>query len=158
MSQAGQLLVPVSTGELVDKITILRIKQRKIKRPEALKNISTELDSLQEILTNSTKDFSEKLRTKNAELRRSLEYINQKLWDVEDSLRAHEADKSFGEDFIDLARSVYHLNDKRALLKREINILCRSKLIEEKSYAGNAATIQISTTNAANSKEDRSTP
>lgn len=135
MRQAQQLLIPVSTGELVDKITILEIKKRKIKQPEALKNVSTELELLQEILKSLSQNFS---KDKNAEkdgIKLDLEKINLALWEVEDALRLHESKQYFGPEFIKLARSVYALNDQRAQLKRSINILCNSSLIEEKSYS-----------------------
>ena len=134
MRQAQQLLIPVSTGELVDKITILEIKKRKIKQAEALKNVSTELQLLQDIFNSLAQNFSKDENAKNNEIKRDLEKINLQLWDIEDALRSHEAKQYFGPEFIRLARSVYSLNDQRAKLKRSINILCNSSLIEEKSY------------------------
>ena len=137
MRQAQQLLIPVSTGELVDKITILEIKKRKINQPEALKNVLTELELLQDVLNCLAKNFSKEENDKNNEIKRDLEKINLQLWDVEDALRLHESKQYFGPEFIKLARSVYTLNDQRAQLKRSINILCNSSLIEEKSYTWN---------------------
>ena len=134
MRQAQQLLIPVSTGELVDKITILEIKKRKIKQPEALKNVSTELELLQDILSSFSQSLSKAENEKNNEIKRDLEKINLQLWNVEDALRSHESKQYFGPEFIKLARSVYTLNDQRAKLKRSINILCKSNLLEEKSY------------------------
>ena len=134
MRQAQQLLIPVSTGELVDKITILEIKKRKIKQAEALKNVSTELQLLQDIFNSLAQNFTKDENAKNDEIKRDLEKINLQLWDIEDALRSHEAKQYFGPEFIRLARSVYSLNDQRAKLKRSINILCNSSLIEEKSY------------------------
>ena len=134
MRQAQPLLIPVSTGELVDKITILEIKKRKINQPEALKNVSTELELLQDVLNSLNQNFSKEENDKNNEIKRDLKKINSKLWDVEDALRSYEARQYFGPEFIKLARSVYILNDQRAQLKRSINILCNSSLIEEKSY------------------------
>ena len=134
MRQAQPLLIPVSTGELVDKITILEIKKRKINQPEALKNVSTELELLQDVLNSLNQNFSKEENDKNNEIKRDLKKINSKLWDVEDALRSYEAKQYFGPEFIKLARSVYILNDQRAQLKRSINILCNSSLIEEKSY------------------------
>ena len=133
MRQAQQLLVPVSTGELVDKITILEIKKSKIKQPEALKNVSTELELLQDILSSFSQSLSKAENDKNNEIKRDLEKINLQLWNVEDALRSHESKQYFGPEFIKLARSVYILNDQRAQLKRSINILCNSSLIEEKA-------------------------
>lgn len=134
MRQTQQLLIPVSTGELVDKITILEIKKRKINQPEALKNVLTELELLQDVLNCLAKNFSKEENDKNNEIKRDLEKINLQLWDVEDALRLYESEQYFGPEFIQLARSVYTLNDQRAHLKRSINILCNSSLIEEKSY------------------------
>ena len=134
MRQAQQLLIPVSTGELVDKITILEIKKRKINQPEALKNVSTELELLQDVLNSLAQNFSKEENDKNNEIKQDLEKINLQLWEVEDALRSHESKKYFGPEFIKLARSVYILNDQRAQLKRSINILCNSSLVEEKSY------------------------
>ena len=134
MRQAQPLLIPVSTGELVDKITILEIKKRKINQPEALKNVLTELELLQDVLNCLAKNFSKEENDKNNEIKRDLEKINLQLWDVEDALRLYESEQYFGPKFVKLARSVYALNDQRAQLKRSINILCNSSLIEEKSY------------------------
>jgi len=137
MGQAQQLLIPVSTGELVDKITILEIKKRKIKQPQALNNVSTELELLQDILSSLTQNLSKAENAKKDNIKRDLEKINLQLWDVEDALRSHESKQCFGPEFIKLARSVYILNDQRAQLKRSINILCNSILIEEKSFTSN---------------------
>ena len=134
MRQAQPLLIPVSTGELVDKITILEIKKRKINQPEALKNVLTELELLQDVLNCLAKNFSKEENDKNNEIKLDLEKINLQLWDVEDALRSYESEQYFGPEFVKLARSVYTLNDQRAQLKRSINILCNSSLIEEKSY------------------------
>lgn len=114
-------LVPVSIGELIDKITILEIKTEKIKNPEALVNIQKELDMLRAIPTKHVD--SEPLRQ-----------VNLELWEVEDTLRECEKEKDFGTNFVTLARSVYLLNDKRARIKRAINIFMNSDIVEEKSY------------------------
>ena len=135
MSEAQQILVPVSAGELVDKITILEIKQQKLQQPEALKNVKKELALLEEVFNNSADNFPASTTNKIVDIKRILETINQKLWDVEDALREHEKEENFGSKFIKLARSVYKLNDERAKMKRSINILCGSELIEEKSYS-----------------------
>ena len=105
MRQAQQLLIPVSTGELVDKITILEIKKRKIKQAEALKNVSTELQLLQDIFNSLAQNFTKDENAKNDEIKRDLEKINLQLWDIEDALRSHEAKQYFGPEFIRLARS-----------------------------------------------------
>lgn len=125
------LAVPVSLGELLDKITILRIKNSRIKRPEALNNIKTELHTLSKVFNKYkmlANDGSLLLLIEN------LQTINSKLWDVEDSLRVQETKNLFDNHFINLARSVYKLNDKRASIKRQINEIYGSCLIEEKSY------------------------
>ena len=134
MSQEQYLLIPVSIGELVDKITILEIKKQNIKRQEAQENISNELQLLQDSLNSWTEKFPDNLNLKSACIKKLLSRINQELWDTEDSLRKHESENHFGQEFIKLARSVYILNDKRAQLKRSINTIYGSKLFEEKSY------------------------
>ena len=134
MGDSQQILVPISAGELIDKITILAIKQQKLHRPDALRHVTKELELLEEALDNAVKSFPARIDIKLLSSKQNLENINQKLWNVEDALRECEQKKCFGSEFIDLARSVYRLNDERASLKRSINILCESKLIEEKSY------------------------
>jgi len=117
--------IPISVGEFIDKISILEIKLDKINNFEKLNNISKELEALI-FLDNEkivgTLDYQE------------LKEVNLKLWEVEDLIRIKEARQDFGEEFIQLARSVYQLNDVRANLKRKINIKYSSELIEEKSY------------------------
>ena len=134
MSQEQYLLIPASIGELVDKITILEIKKLNIKHQEAQENISTELQLLEDSLNSWTEKFPDNLNLKSACIKKLLSRINQELWDTEDSLRKHEAENHFGQEFIKLARSIYILNDKRAQLKRSINTIYGSKLFEEKSY------------------------
>jgi Flp pilus assembly protein TadD len=124
------LLVPVSAGELIDKITILEIKAARIVDAGQLKNVSRELDLLREA-HGRTCPPSEELSRLTAELRA----VNEKLWDIEDAIRQREAAEDFGAQFIKLARSVYRENDRRGRVKRLINELLGSKLIEEKSYA-----------------------
>ena len=125
------LLVPVAAGELIDKITILRLKAQRLQRPEALANVSSELKALDAV-------FNEALPALGVDavlsLTDALQAINTQLWDVEDSLRLLEAEQRFDQEFIRLARSVYQLNDQRAALKRKINESCGSSLMEEKSY------------------------
>ena len=134
MSQDQYLLIQVSIGELVEKITILKIKKQNIKRQKAQENISNELQLLQDSLDRWTKKFPDNLNLKSACIKKLLSRINQELWDTEDSLRKHEAEDHFGQEFIKLARSVYILNDKRAQLNRLINTIYGSNLLEEKSY------------------------
>ena len=121
--------IPVSLGELLDKISILEIKSIKISNESKLANIKKELSGLKKVLENLNINFSE---IKN--LYEELYKINLGLWEIEDSIRILEKDKSFEKDFIDLARSVYITNDKRFQVKNEINKLFNSNYVEEKSY------------------------
>ena len=127
--QMRNLKVPISLGELIDKITILRIKSNKINSNEAQNNIRLELEKLEHIL-NETMSINTNL--KNFEIK--LSKINQYLWDIEDQLREKEKEKKFDKKFISLARMVYYKNDERAKIKRMINKNFGSELIEEKSY------------------------
>ena len=124
------ILVEVAPGELVDKITILEIKQAKITQPDKLHNVNVELATLQ-AARNKSITPSQRLDKLAADLRA----VNEALWVIEDDIRMCELAKDFGPRFIELARSVYKQNDKRALLKRQINDLLGSKIIEEKAYA-----------------------
>ena len=120
---------PVSWGELIDKITILEIKKQKIISPLALKNINKEYELLIKLLSGEIIDY------KNIkELKNDLMQVNNKLWQIEDSIRILEKNKIFDDSFIELARSVYMQNDIRAKIKKEINELLGSELKEEKSY------------------------
>lgn len=119
--------VEVSIGELVDKVSILSIKRRKITDKKKLENIQREYDTL----VKSMEDAG--ISTTSSEFKR-LEAINLKLWDIEDQIRTKEAAKAFDDAFIGLARSVYFTNDERAALKREINLRYGSEIIEEKEY------------------------
>lgn len=119
----------VSYGELIDKITILEIKQRKTTNPDKLKNVEKELTILTEIM-NEHIPMNEEIMHLKQELRR----VNETLWNIEDSIRIKERDQQFDETFIQLARAVYINNDERAVLKRKINDLLGSALIEEKIY------------------------
>ena len=122
--------VELPLGDVVDKITILLIKTAKISDAAKLKNIHTELDTLRAAWSDAGHTPLEQLADWEA-----LREVNGKLWDVEDDLRDLERDKDFGSRFVELARSVYMLNDRRAALKRSINVALGSKLVEEKSYA-----------------------
>ena len=124
------LVIPISLGELIDKITILRIKFEKINSISARKNISLELEKLQKVLSG-TVESSAKLKKFEIKLSK----INQALWEVEDQLREKEKEKKFDKKFISLARLVYYKNDERAKIKRIINKNFCSELIEEKSYS-----------------------
>jgi|LauGreDrversion4_2_1035121.scaffolds.fasta_scaffold42342_2 hypothetical protein len=122
-------IVPVSWGELVDKITILEIKKIHISRPNALTNIDKELVYLNALLLS---DHEVVAITK--EYKMQLLDVNLRLWKVEDDIRDKELLQEFDTIFIELARSVYRLNDERAKLKKAINLALNSELVEEKSY------------------------
>jgi len=120
--------VPVSWGELLDKIAILEIKTERLTSPQARANAAKELALLHEIahpVLASGKATSPMAR---------LKLLNQALWDIEDRIRDHERAGDFGPGFVELARSVYRRNDERGALKRDINLALGSALIEEKSY------------------------
>jgi tetratricopeptide (TPR) repeat protein len=121
---------PVSVGELIDKLTILAIKKERIKDETRLANVQTEWAALEEVRARSVPE-APLLRELTAELKT----INEALWEIEDEIRDCERAKDFGQRFIDLARSVYHQNDRRAAVKRRINEALGSRLVEEKSYA-----------------------
>jgi len=121
--------IPISWGELFDKKTILQIKLKNLKTKIALKNVKTEHDQLNTIFN---KNFSKNINAKKLIL--DLKKVNQKLWDIEDLIRDKERNKTFDNDFIKLARSVYFTNDDRSRIKRNINETFGSELIEEKSY------------------------
>jgi len=122
-------LAPISWGELIDKITILEIKQTQIKRTTALTNINKELGYLNEIVQNNT-GVTELIKV----LKRQLLDVNKRLWQVEDDIRDKELKQDFDKVFIELARKVYRLNDERANIKKSISQALNSELIEEKSY------------------------
>ena len=124
------LVIPISPGELIDKITILEIKRESIVDKEKLSNINLEYKVLLETLEN-------KIIASNEidSLRIKLKTINKRLWDIEDQLRDLERSKTFNEDFIKLARSVYFTNDERSEIKKSINKLLNSEIVEEKSYS-----------------------
>ena len=121
--------VPVSYGELIDKITILEIKSRQIADPAKLAKVRNELD-----LLNATWANHPASQTDIAAERARLLAVNESLWEIEDDIRLKEKAQAFDQAFIELARSVYIRNDERAAVKREINIKLGSQLVEEKSY------------------------
>ena len=123
-------LIPISWGELFDKITILQIKLENLQEKNALKNVKLEHDQLFSIFNQF---FLE--NTIANELINDLKLINQKLWNIEDLIRDKERNKIFDEKFIELARKVYFTNDKRSRIKRNINETFGSEIVEEKSYA-----------------------
>jgi predicted nuclease with TOPRIM domain len=122
--------VDISTGEFLDKLTILQIKAERIADTEKLKSINKELTLLQDTWQKSAY-HSVNLTEEIAELKK----VNETLWEIEDNIRDKERHKVFDQGFIDLARAVYINNDKRAEIKRAINLKTGSELIEEKSYA-----------------------
>jgi hypothetical protein len=123
------LLVPVSAGELLDKIAILRIKAERIADPSKVANVKKELSALEDVATRAIPP-SPALAAVEADLKS----INEALWEIEDDIRALDARGDFGEGFVRLAQAVYRTNDRRAALKREVNRLTGSTLVEEKSY------------------------
>ena len=123
----AEVVVPVSIGELVDKITILRIKRRMIKDQAKVANIETELTALLGVCKTSNIDA-------DSPLAKDLEDINLKLWKIEDDIRDLERSKTFDAKFIELARAVYVTNDERFVVKSKINTAFGSKFKEEKSY------------------------
>ena len=122
--------VPISWGEMVDKLSILRIKREKFSTDEALANVEIEYQKLLVFFELGLKE-----RQELSGLERKLRTINLSLWDIENKIREKEAEKMFDNEFIELARSVYAENDKRSELKREINLKCKSDLFEEKEYS-----------------------
>ena len=124
-----QLQVPVSVGEVLDKITILQIKLAHISDAAKRANIQNELDALLPLVAGDafTTDQMQALMVE-------LKSVNEALWDIEDDIREKEAAKSFDAEFIRLARAVYITNDKRAEIKKQINLATGSALVEEKSY------------------------
>jgi hypothetical protein len=120
---------PVSYGELIDKITILEIKSRRIADPAKLANVRNELN-----LLNATWANDAASQTDIADERARLLAVNELLWDIEDRIRLKERAQAFDLEFIELARAVYFRNDERAAFKREINLKLGSQLVEEKSY------------------------
>jgi hypothetical protein len=124
----SEFLVPISAGELLDKITILRIKCRRIADAAKLANVRLELSRLEQ--SRAALPADKDVGAEELELER----VNAELWDIEDRIREHEAQGRFDAGFVELARSVYIRNDERAAIKRRINIKLGSALIEEKSY------------------------
>ena len=122
--------IELSPGELIDKITILEIKLERMDDAEKLKNVKSEWEML-----TAAGDGVVKPSLKLERLTAELKEVNQRLWDIEDDIRECEREKDFGDKFIELARGVYLNNDRRSRVKRRINELLGSSLIEEKSYA-----------------------
>jgi hypothetical protein len=123
------ILVPISPGELLDKITILRIKQVRILDATKLANVKLELA----LLEQTWRDWGGTAQDV-ALYERALQNVNERLWDIEDRIRDKEVKQCFDRDFIELARAVYVSNDERAAIKKRINLQLGSRLVEEKSY------------------------
>jgi len=121
--------VPVSPGEVLDKITILEIKSERMSDPEKVANVKVELDLLQETWASSVEEDSVIV-----DLHAQLKEINEALWEIEDDIRDKERAKEFDERFVELARSVYFTNDRRSQVKKDLNLHLGSEIIEEKSY------------------------
>ncbi|WP_111498270.1 MULTISPECIES: DUF6165 family protein [Marinobacter] len=126
---ADVIKVPVSFGEVLDKITILEIKSERIQDEDKVRNVRLELNELSETWNEAVDDVS-----KVADLRQQLKAVNEQLWEIEDDIRDQEAAQDFGPRFIELARAVYVTNDKRAAIKKEVNLALGSRFVEEKSY------------------------
>ena len=123
------ILVPVSPGEVLDKITILEIKSERMTDPEKLANVKTEL-----ALLGATWGLKVKQDDAIRALHQRLREVNEALWDIEDDIRDKERDSEFDQEFISLARAVYVTNDRRSKIKKELNLHLGSHIIEEKSY------------------------
>ena len=134
-AQRNVPMVALSWGEVIDKITILEIKQQRLSSVEAIDNVRRELATLNKVVADTA--VPEGL----AALKQALRAVNEKLWDIENKIRAKEAASAFDQQFIELARSVYVNNDERAKLKREINKLLKSELVEEKQYTSYAPSL-----------------
>lgn len=130
-------VVPISVGELIDKITILSIKVKHCQGAR-LNHVIQELAALEQVYASNDLAIE-------ANLIEQLQLVNQMLWNVEDSLRKHEQLQDFGQEFVRLARSVYQLNDRRAAIKYQINVQNKSALIEEKVYGDADAPIPVGT-------------
>ena len=125
----SEILIPISPGELLDKITILQIKSERISDPAKVANVQTELEMLNKVWSDSVETDAE-ITALTAELKS----INEALWEIEDDIRDEERNRRFGERFIELARAVYVTNDERAAAKKKVNLHLNSTIVEEKSY------------------------
>jgi hypothetical protein len=125
----NEILIPISPGELLDKITILQIKAERIADPVKVANVRTELDMLSKVWRETVEADAEITR-----LTAELKAVNEALWQIEDDIRDEERNKRFNERFIELARAVYVTNDERANAKKKVNLHLNSTIVEEKSY------------------------
>ena len=122
----NKIFAPISVGELLDKITILQIKLNNTTDQSKLDNINLELQNLHSLVP--------KLNSEAHDLMGHLQHINQIIWDIEDHIRDLEKNNDFGSDFVETARKIYKNNDLRAKVKRQINEICNSYIVEEKIY------------------------
>jgi prefoldin subunit 5 len=125
----NEILIPMSPGEILDKITILQIKGERISDPAKVANVQTELEMLSAVWNEAVE-----VDTEITALTAELKSINEALWEIEDDIRDEERGKRFGERFIELARAVYVTNDERANAKKKVNLHLNSNIVEEKSY------------------------
>jgi len=125
----NEILIPISPGELLDKITILQIKAERMTDATKVANVKTELDMLSKAWSEAVAVDAE-ITALTAELRA----VNEALWEIEDDIRAEERNKRFNERFVELARAVYVTNDERANAKKKVNLHLNSTIVEEKSY------------------------
>ncbi len=125
----NEIQIPISPGELLDKITILQIKAERISDPAKVANVKTELEMLIRVWDQAVEADAE-ITALTAELKS----INESLWEIEDDIRDEERNKRFGDRFIELARAVYVTNDERANAKKKVNLHLNSTIVEEKSY------------------------
>ena len=126
----NEILIPISPGELLDKITILQIKSERITDAAKVANVKTELGMLEQVWREAVDDDDDQIRG----LKRELKSINEALWEIEDDIRDEERNRRFGERFIELARAVYVTNDERGNAKKKVNLHLNSSIVEEKSY------------------------
>lgn len=125
----NEIQIPISPGELLDKITILQIKAERISDAAKVADVKTELDMLSKVWHQAVAADAEIIA-----LTAELKSINEALWEIEDDIRDEERNKRFGERFIELARAVYVTNDERANAKKKVNLHLNSSIVEEKSY------------------------
>jgi len=125
----NEFLIPISPGELLDKITILQIKAERMTDPAKVANVKTELDMLSKVWSEAVAADAE-ITALTAELKA----VNEALWEIEDDIRDEERNRRFGDRFIELARAVYVTNDERANAKKKVNLHLNSTIVEEKSY------------------------
>ena len=125
----NEILIPISPGELLDKITILQIKSERIFDATKVANVRTELGMLEQVWSDTVED-DDPIRALSSELKS----INEALWEIEDDIRDEERNQRFGDRFIELARAVYVTNDERANAKKKVNLHLNSSIVEEKSY------------------------